>query len=168
MKVLMEDKRVDPIKDPYIIDIALRRANVDIVRLFLADERIIITNELLDIVDLFDTSLRLNALFTAAHPRIWPRVISNDTFSAVDERGHLRSQLESLEVKSSWMLLLCVKRRFTPRIAARVGDVLREVCSEWTRYWCPRFMTLAELEEEEIAMQKFLIMFPDMLDALKT
>jgi hypothetical protein len=39
-----------------------------------------------------------------------------------------------LQSESSWMMLLCIKRHFTPRVAARVGDVLREVCSEWTCY----------------------------------
>jgi fructose-1,6-bisphosphatase len=39
-----------------------------------------------------------------------------------------------LVVELSWQLLLSVKRMFTDRVTARVGDVLREICSEWTRY----------------------------------
>ena len=46
----------------------------------------------------------------------------------------MQNKLGSLELKSSWMLLLCVKHICTPTVAARVDDVLRDVCSEWTCY----------------------------------
>jgi hypothetical protein len=37
-------------------------------------------------------------------------------------------------LKSWWLLMLCVKRRFNDRVSARVNDVLREVCAEWLCY----------------------------------
>ena len=77
-------------------------------------------------------------------PRFGPRVLGNDAKYRPRADGYLRLKLDGLESESSWQLLLCVKRRFTDRVAARVGDVLREVCSEWTRY-----LTLEVKEENE-------------------
>jgi hypothetical protein len=113
---------------------ALNKASVEIIQLLLADDRIVVTNELLGIIDLRSSSASVDALFAAAYPRIWPSVIGNDIDCVPREDGHLRNKLDGLEAKSSWQLLLCVKRKFTDRVAARVGDVLREVCAEWTRY----------------------------------
>jgi hypothetical protein len=134
VKVLSADKRVDPsANEQAAFSTALMKPSTEILRILLADDRVVVTNKILGFVEIYKTSTRrVDALFAAAHPRIWPRVIGNDI--ACQPNGHLRRKLDGLEVKSSWMLLLCVKRRFTPRVAARVGDVLREVCSEWTRY----------------------------------
>jgi hypothetical protein len=132
VKLLLEDKRV--IVSKAVIGVALDRANIEILRLFLAIDRIVIKNERLRIVDVHNSSVRVDILFEAALPRIWPRVIGNDIDCVSREKGHLRNKLDRLELKSSWLMLLCVKRRFTPRVAARVGDVLRDICSEWTCY----------------------------------
>jgi hypothetical protein len=137
MKLLLSDKRVDPSVHVTVIRKALERANIDILRLLLADNRIVITNKLLLLlrsVDYHDSSNRVDALFDAAHPYIWPMVVGNDVDCIPRDNGHLRNKLDGLQLKSSWMLLLCVKRKFTPRVAARVGDVLRDVCAERTGY----------------------------------
>ena len=49
-------------------------------------------------------------------------------------RGQVRRKLDGLEQESSRFMLLCVKRFFSSTVAARVGDVLHDVCLEWTRY----------------------------------
>lgn len=132
MQLLLKDKRVDPSENPSILNDELCGTNVDVLRLLLADERIIITNESLVIVDFFYS--RVDALFEAAHPRVWPRVIGNNLACMSRADGQLRYKLDDLEIQSSWMLLLCVKHICTPIVAARIGDVLHDVCSEWTRY----------------------------------
>jgi hypothetical protein len=133
MKLLLQDKRVDPSADPIIIRTALRQANTGVLDVLLRDDRIVITNELISIVD--RSSARVDALFLgAAQDGIWPRVIGNSVACGSRARGHLRIKLDGLEMQSSWIMLLSIKRIFTSTIAARVGDVLREVCSEWTRY----------------------------------
>jgi hypothetical protein len=140
VKVLLKDARVYPIRS--IIETALKRAHIGILRLFLADGRVDITNDILACVDVARKCYTaahyescIEALFTAyAHP--WPRVIGNDVACVAREYGYVRKKLDDLEEEGSWMLMLSVKRRFTPRVAARVGDVLREVCKEWTPYLC--------------------------------
>jgi hypothetical protein len=113
---------------------ALYSERMDILRALLADNRIVFKTEYIRIIDFHNSCCRLDALFVAAHSRIWPRVIGNNIVCVTREHGQLRSKLDELETESSWQLSLCVKRRFTARTAARVNDVLREVCSEWTRY----------------------------------
>ena len=100
----------------------------------LEDDRIVFTSKLLGVVDVSLSSVRVDTLFEVAHPRIWPRVIVNDLACVSRENGHLRNKLDELEAQSSWILLLCVKHICTPTVAARVGDVLRDICSEWTCY----------------------------------
>lgn len=128
--------------DPLTTECPIRRAcigkHVEIVKLLL-DKRVVITNDLLHALDLnriSNCSSMIDCLFEAGYPRIWPRVIGNDIDCIERKDGHLRHKLDGLEINSSWLLLLCVKRIFTKRVAARVGDVLRDVCSEWTRYLC--------------------------------
>jgi hypothetical protein len=50
-------------------------------------------------------------------PTVWGRAMRSNTPFAI--------------LKSWWLLMLCVKRRFHYKVAARVNDVLREVCGEW-------------------------------------
>ena len=64
--------------DQSIIRRAINGANIDILRLLLADERIIITNELLANVDRCKSNNKNDPLFEAGYPRIWPRVSGND------------------------------------------------------------------------------------------
>ena len=100
----------------------------------LADNRIVITNKHLSIVDLHSSTKRADGLFEAAQLRIWPRVISNNLACVLRDTGQLRKKLDGLVLALSWVLLLSVKRWCTSTVAARVGEALREVCFEWTGY----------------------------------
>jgi ankyrin repeat protein len=149
VKLLLSDKRVDPSHERNVVirKALLEWANIDILRLLLADDRIVITNELLRIVDLSSSS-KVDALFEAAYPRIWPKIIGNDLACVERQVGYLRMKLDRLELESSWRMLLCVKRRFTPTVAARVGDVLRDVCSEWINYRSEKYIEREESVDE--------------------
>jgi hypothetical protein len=68
-----------------------------------------------------------------------------DNFVPIDEGGSRYSaKLDKSEIELLRVLLLCVKRRCTPNDAARMADVLRDVCSEWMprhlpyHTWLPR------------------------------
>jgi ankyrin repeat protein len=51
---------------------------------------------------------------------------------AMLESVGLMKAIHKVEVEAAFLLLLCVKRNFSNSVAARVGDVLREVCDKWT------------------------------------
>jgi hypothetical protein len=55
--------------------------------------------------------------------------------------------LTRMEAEGSLTLLLCVKRIFTPKVAARVADVLRDVCADWTRFTTADPIEMHDAEE---------------------
>ena len=60
----------------------------------------------------------------------WPRLVSN-----VDCKRHpIRDAVRIASGKSSWALFMCVHRKFTPRVAARVKDVLLRIHRKWVRF----------------------------------
>ena len=132
VKLLLEYKRVDHSGALKMLLNGFR--SIEMLQVFLTNERTVFTNKHVRLVDICNTNDWVDNLFEAAHYRIWPRIISNDIACVSRETGHLRNKFDSLELESSWMLLLCVKHFCTSQVAARVGDVLREVCSEWICY----------------------------------
>lgn len=132
MRTLLSDKRVDPsVRDQYALNQALFHGRLEMAQLLLTDKRVVFTREALGTADAMMSQGDFRALLTIC-PRLWPGIIGNNT--KCEKEGRLQPELNRIEKDSSMILLLCVKRQFTPTVAARVGDVLREVCAEWTRY----------------------------------
>jgi ankyrin repeat protein len=135
-KLLLTDKRVDPSVDRQrIVCRVLYWGDNTMLRGLLTDDRIVATiQELNHLNNSYNwTNNPEGCTLLATWPRVWPKFIGCDP-PKWQPNSQLKERFKLLEAESSWKLLLCVKRRFTPRVAARVGDVLREVCSEWTRY----------------------------------
>jgi hypothetical protein len=134
VKLLLQDPRFKVGADEEVMRIALNWATTCTLRALISDGRMAITAGLLCIVDEELSENQVDSFFDAAGPHIWPEVISDHLECAPRDRGCLRRKLDEIETEAAWVLLLCVKRRFSARLCARVGDVLRETCDEWTTY----------------------------------
>jgi hypothetical protein len=130
VKLLLAEQRVDPSADN---NEALRRANekgqTDVVKLLLADPRV--ARQQLIISDCTGNKRALDQL-VAEQPQVIIRLFQGQI--ECTENGPLVKELLRWEARSTWTLLLSVKRNFGLTVAARVNDVLRELCYEWTRF----------------------------------
>jgi hypothetical protein len=68
------------------------------------------------------------------HLKVWPLIRWAYDPKVWTPNTYLRKKLKKSEGKGAWRLLFCCKRKFTPVVAARVGDVLRDVSVEWAPY----------------------------------
>jgi ankyrin repeat protein len=132
-KELLNDNRVYPVSN-YFLREAIEAAHVDLLTVLLADERVVVSTEHLRLVDNSTHSMRGRVFFQACPRPIWPRVIGNYVSCLSREPGAIRKHLDGLQAETSWKLLLCVMKTFGPIVAARVADVLREICLKWIAY----------------------------------
>jgi hypothetical protein len=135
VRMLLKDARVNPsAQDQFALRKAIYKDQSEVVKVLLVDARVVLTPLALRLTDTLTSAKSFQAI-VAARPRFWADMIDVPVPCRPRDQGVVRKELDRME-KESWLLLLLnVKRRFTARIAARVADVLREVCAEWTRYW---------------------------------
>jgi hypothetical protein len=141
MKCLLADSRVDPCAtDNMALKAAIRRGQQEAAKLLFP--KAVVDGSLFKRLGFHkkesDTNTAMCELVLRSHPSFWPRIIGNYD-AAHGATGSARAALCRIEVHSSFVLLLCVKSSFSPTIAGRVADVLREVCEEWLRF---RYVTL--------------------------
>jgi hypothetical protein len=135
VKMLMGDKRMDPsARRNRAICIALVSKEHRIVELLMGDPRVKVTTGLILQAAYISSSVweGLRAALGGSN-HFWPSLVTDEMIR--QPKLKLRWALEYWERRSVGVLLLCVKRKFIPRVAARVNDVLREVAEKWTRYW---------------------------------
>lgn len=133
VKMLLNDKRVDPaVTDQYALQKAILHGHTEIMQLLLNHESMSVTSDILRVADHTSTSAQAFQAILAVRPVLWPKLTTIGFKCYWD--GNISNELGTLERQSSRVLLLCVKRYFTARVAARVNDVLREVCDEWNRF----------------------------------
>jgi hypothetical protein len=130
-KLLLADARVDP-SDGCVstIGLACYKGQVAMLQLLMANPRAVVTETELMAADIGGAAVV--KLLVDAQPQALLRLFKR----AVEcrEHGPLRRALKRCEARSAMTLLLCVKRRQTDVVAARVADVLREVLSEFTPF----------------------------------
>jgi hypothetical protein len=144
VQLLLTDMRVDPsVLGNRPLYSASLNGHADVVEILLSDPRVEVTSDLLRMVDVHPYARPCNLAYTDVMRHLlgilhtiefpcWPGIIGHDIKCV--EGGLLRRQLDLFEAESTFFLLLSVKRKFSPHVAARVGDVLREVSAEWTRF----------------------------------
>jgi hypothetical protein len=140
VRLLLSDNRVRAdVNDQLSLKLACTGGHIEVVKCLLTNDSVQVTKAaLLDIDnklpprhDTGDPALvaQCMQIILATQPELWPNVINEKTKCM--RGGLLRQSLTRLGVRLSWVLLLCVKRRCSPHVAARMGDVLRDVCTEW-------------------------------------
>jgi hypothetical protein len=141
VQLLLKDPRVDP---SAFDTSALTRASVngraEVVDILLGDPRVQVSLEIIRLVNCHPYARPevsayvkvMRSLVRSKNPPVWPSILCHDVTGLGE--GLLRLELNAIEAESTFFLLLCVKRMFPPCVAARVGDVLRDVCVEWTSY----------------------------------
>jgi hypothetical protein len=136
MKCLLADSRVDPCAlDNDALKQAIKWNQQEAVKLLL--QSVAVDRSLFKQLRFSERENEERAemceLVLVSQSQFWPRVIGRyDAAHAAS--GSARAALGRIEVHSSVVLLLCVKRNFSPTVSGRVADVLREVCEEWLRF----------------------------------
>lgn len=141
VKILLKDKQIDPAGDSQLsLKTAIQYGHVKIVRLLLRHKKVETTSEIIQLADsklgigvnrdhdrLMRATLCVQKVLRM-RPYFWPFELKDG-----DAVGSIM-RTDRVETNASFVLLLCVMRRFGPRTAARVGEMLREVCVKWTQY----------------------------------
>jgi ankyrin repeat protein len=136
MECLLADSRVDPCAlDNVALREAVRMDQQQVVKLLLP--RVVVDRSLFKQLGFSEkedeSSTAMCELVLVSHLQFWPQVIGSYD-AAHGASGSARAALGRIEAHSSLLLLLCVKRNFSPTVAGRVSDVLRDVCDEWLRF----------------------------------
>jgi hypothetical protein len=135
VELLMKDDRVNPsARNQAALADASMYGHSEVVWRLLMDPRVRVTKSVVQAASLGGSQVPTGVfkVLLTTESQFWPRLVDNYMLCTTSEP--LRETLGGLEVNSSLLLLLCVKRICTDVVAARVGDVLREVCEEWTRF----------------------------------
>lgn len=133
VQLLLADGRANlSAEDEYAIKTAAQNGHVEVVRVLLADARmnasLVVMQVALKVADKgkHESVVRL---LVNSQPQLLAALYRGEMQYTAD--GPLRQQLNRHEARSTFFLLMCVKRSQSNRTAARVSDVMREVRDEF-------------------------------------
>jgi hypothetical protein len=128
----LKDKRVDAsAHDQFLLNEAMKNhVKVDFLRILLNDKRVDVPPYVIMAADI-GCKLNFQEILNE-RPRFWMEFLGNEPKCSPE--GNVRNILTQKTRESSLVLLLCVERVYSQVKAARVNDVLRDVCTEWTWY----------------------------------
>jgi hypothetical protein len=141
VQLLLNDPRLDPSAfDNTALQFASACGRAEVVDILLRDPRVKLSWEIIDGVEgrpsarpVTPANVKvMRSLLGNKNMPCWPSTLGRQVLC--HRGGLLRRELDATEAESSFYLLLCVKRRFSACVAARVSDVLQDVCAKWTPY----------------------------------